>query len=1666
MSNNANRIIYLEPNKLPAAYAKKNSDNVTLDNITWNQEDLNIFVDLQVIFPSRTYRKPNNTSNSDYNENAFSLLSGVRLKNDGTFLTDDYTLASYQEIRGNSAGSKEMLGINSIHIVFDSHMYPRVTMNFTDVRASALMMPQEQLHYDIENKVEQDRVCQSFFQSFFKFPYPRFLLSVKGIYGTCVTFVLSVEDFKATFNSESGNFDIVVTFIGLMYGLYTDIPMNYLFIAPYIGSEDGVSKNKYWESQTAEGGAFFFNEKDGVGNPICTFFEFKNNYEDLLALAQNKDGFVLGDNLSKLSVYEEKRKYLTSLQEFYNNIPNNIEKNIGVLKKEYKKDADKQYILLLIEDDVQTVNFNTAFVNDFSSTLKKYEDKFGKIREINENDIPTKLATNENNIATERIESIDEKFKDLIPLSPKYSRYLLYDNTFIFKIEEKIREIDDDIKNIEGGATEEMRDIFRSCCNFTPTIENVMRMIFAHLDAFLHEFYGVLEKMKDEDRMLDKKWSIENTDILSSSENNVTIPPFTAFYKQNPEHKFERIYPGKEYGTGISTLVENLFVQNIFDGLKGRLKEEAELQRQREEGTYNDIPAELEGYGSQEFTPIAITDYFYNGKNPYSLLNTSGDPYKLWYFALCRLYVGMRDFVDKKGKIKDKIIESIIDNEVGNLKNTVLWNKILEDNGYTKFDEAKFISNLSKENDFKRIFDIQDGYTLRKIARITGTDYYKFNGINSITDNNSSRENLDRFKICNAGTESAFVTSFKHDNHHLYECAEDLSERSWGASATTTSLYKLNDKFVPIATDDSGKVVKLARVSVYDAISYKNIWFPGIFIDGDMDNLFFNGWRKNVNQLFLDKNNIESKCAYFLYYFLREFELFKNNERFKIINDKIINVPSVYLYAIGSYFYFLESNHEDEENSLGISYSNFFSSLIPDFLKSEKRESEQKKLKDLFLGWAEGTFEKILKLIKEENKKNNSEYRVESFGYTSWTLDPNKRPLQDALINLVKEEKTVFVFPNENENRNKNDDNFLLRIDPSILKKYRDKIIEEIKNHEADEEPEADVISAAISSSKDDEDELNSLYYTLKNLYDRWLSSFSHDMFKLKTVAEEAEAKRKRRDKNYSEETTSEFDNFLYVDSFYNDIGGEFIVNPGTFYDIIRGQIVGDTNYNALEFIGKICQKNSLLFKCLPVYNNLYSEETFKKIFMPLSLYNGMDRLHRRIGNTYLIMYTYEPSSKLNLPLDKKNDASYSDDTFMIYDSNGITQNAIEVFNIDTKNGDDNYNICAFGVTPGMQNQSYFTKVSIGMDNPRVTDISIKNKFQLAGTRTGGRMEGTGEGQNLYSLYSNRSYDCNVEMLGCINIMPMMYFQLNNVPMFRGTYMITKVEHNIQNNTMTTKFTGTRLSRYFIPFNKKVFNLQQISDLLSSLSKEGGEAHLVIGKQYVNIGESGEFIPVDIDEKNIIKQPLKEPDPEIKFNVWAAVNQMSQCLVKDSTVFRPYFNRNSHSVCATAVENFLMAGFNGVLVSNSKLESQAVRSKLENDKNLKNRKYYGFNGYEMKTQLARLGFYCIAAGKSNVDKMRPMAGDVCVMKHGEYGHVCMYTGEKWVSDFIQQKNWWVYNDDVPTGSTDVLLYRYKNLENTPKVYGYFENGKWVDNHENNNGYDFPPEIIKYPNTSE
>ena len=206
---------------------------------------------------------------------------------------------------------------------------------------------------------------------------------------------------------------------------------------------------------------------------------------------------------------------------------------------------------------------------------------------------------------------------------------------------------------------------------------------------------------------------------------------------------------------------------------------------------------------------------------------------------------------------------------------------------------------------------------------------------------------------------------------------------------------------------------------------------------------------------------------------------------------------------------------------------------------------------------------------------------------------------------------------------------------------------------------------------------------------------------------------------------------------------------------------------------------------CLPCKFGQYDGESVKEMFTPKPLYSNWDNE----GPSYIFMYSYKPSEHLgekNSGLDM-NGWSEEGDGFNINDEGLLT--------------DEGFTIPAFGVTYAKQNQSIFKNIRLNTGDAGITEIGINSTFNIIAQNSEGPRETTFFGQDIYKIISQYSYQCSVETMGNAQIMPMMYFQLNNIPFWKGAYQILKVNHEITAGNFTTTFQGVRLNKNAIPFN-------------------------------------------------------------------------------------------------------------------------------------------------------------------------------------------------------------------------------------------------------------------------
>ena len=105
--------------------------------------------------------------------------------------------------------------------------------------------------------------------------------------------------------------------------------------------------------------------------------------------------------------------------------------------------------------------------------------------------------------------------------------------------------------------------------------------------------------------------------------------------------------------------------------------------------------------------------------------------------------------------------------------------------------------------------------------------------------------------------------------------------------------------------------------------------------------------------------------------------------------------------------------------------------------------------------------------------------------------------------------------------------------------------------------------------------------------------------------------------------------------------------------------------------------------------------------------------------------------------------------------------------------GPDDSSLVAFRVAFGAQNQTIFKNVSLNQQEHKETGEYFRALTDLVDKRGG--TQKTYVGSDLLRLFRTRSYTCKVDALGCMNIQPLMYFDLQNVPFFNGAYLLVLI---------------------------------------------------------------------------------------------------------------------------------------------------------------------------------------------------------------------------------------------------------------------------------------------------
>jgi hypothetical protein len=312
------------------------------------------------------------------------------------------------------------------------------------------------------------------------------------------------------------------------------------------------------------------------------------------------------------------------------------------------------------------------------------------------------------------------------------------------------------------------------------------------------------------------------------------------------------------------------------------------------------------------------------------------------------------------------------------------------------------------------------------------------------------------------------------------------------------------------------------------------------------------------------------------------------------------------------------------------------------------------------------------------------------------------------------------------------------------------------------------------------------LYNTCKNLHDKWLAGVTDPN---NVIFQCGDSSGKPFRNKSDDEVASKYgnpkarliDSFRFISRSFKDIGDKLYINPIPVNDYL----VESPNTSAYNAISGLLDSNKFTFDALPTFINFRDPANVEAIFEPMPNYEDAIQ-NGSCGPSFVCVYAGQTSKHLDFA-----NSYYENDGFDFGcdSNNNVLTSVPEDFTEDIGGGEDP--IAVFKVVYGQQNQNIFKDINLDQSEFTETDESLQIQDQISNQQS--ETNRSLAGQNIYNVYAVRSYSAEIEMLGNAMIQPMMYFQLDNIPMFHGAYMVTRVKHNIKPNFMSTNFTGVRI---------------------------------------------------------------------------------------------------------------------------------------------------------------------------------------------------------------------------------------------------------------------------------
>jgi len=364
------------------------------------------------------------------------------------------------------------------------------------------------------------------------------------------------------------------------------------------------------------------------------------------------------------------------------------------------------------------------------------------------------------------------------------------------------------------------------------------------------------------------------------------------------------------------------------------------------------------------------------------------------------------------------------------------------------------------------------------------------------------------------------------------------------------------------------------------------------------------------------------------------------------------------------------------------------------------------------------------------------------------------------------------------------------------------------------------------------------IYNTFKSFNDKWIAGNSIGQ---RTLMEE----------------------FLFLDKANRDIGDMVYLDMEKLIEISNDK--NRQNMNLYSLLNLLIKDTGFDIRTLPAYVNFYgtnfnnkSKITPSKTVASNIFGTFLEVDYQESSPKVVLQYVGHTSKHLDLTDVNKKYNKFKDDSYDISNqNNNPVIIAPEVFR-QTDFSKSN-KVVAFEVSFGDQNQNIFKGFELDQNSVKNTSESFYVLERLGNQQSGFSTSQIDIG--LFDIYRSVSYECSVSAMGNVMIQPTMFFYLKNVPMFKGSYWITEVDHNISTSGIETRFKGSRLPVISLPNPEDSF-MASYRSLFDKLLKraeikvheENSKIEDTTGNKQLPDGTTGEYnktLPANEDERPV-----------------------------------------------------------------------------------------------------------------------------------------------------------------------------------------------------------------------